>query len=172
MAKDGTNRGGRRANAGRKKKALAERVLDGTASKSSVLKPVEISSIPPEISDFAKENQFDGTKLCAEEIFTETYEWLAERNCEKFVSRQLLEQYAMSAARWIHTEKLLNVNGYISKHPTTGAPIASPWVSMSQSYLKQTNYLLQQIYNIYKDNCSEIFSGGENDMMEILLRKK
>ncbi len=40
-----------------------------------------------------QELQRDGTKLLADEVYTETYQWLKERSCEKLVSRQLVEQY-------------------------------------------------------------------------------
>ena len=59
-------------------------------------------------------------------------------------------------------------------HPTTGAAIASPYVSMSQSYMKQTNYCWMQIYQIVKENCSVEFSGNtpQDDVMERLLRAR
>ena len=57
---------------------------------------------------------------------------------------------------------------------TTGAAIASPYVSMSQSYMKQTNYCWMQIYQIVKENCSVEFSGNtpQDDVMERLLRAR
>jgi hypothetical protein len=171
MAKDGTMRGGARANAGKKRKALSNKLSEGKPAE--VLKPVRLKATkPPDISEFAKEIQEDGTKLCADEIFDEVYEWLEEKGCTELVNRQLLEQYSVTASRWIHCEKMLNQYGYISEHPTTGSPIASPYVSMCQSYLKQANYLWQQIYNIFRTNCEEGYTGKDDDMMEILLRKK
>ena len=62
----------------------------------------------------------------------------------------------------------------LAKHPTTGAAIASPYVSMSQSYMKQTNYCWMQIYQIVKENCSVEFQGNtpQDDVMERLLRAR
>ena len=102
MAKDGTNRGGARPGAGRPRKALAEKIAEGKTAEV-MMQPAEIESAEtPPVRDFMTELQRDGTKLLADEVYTETYEWLKERSCEKIVSRQLVEQYAMSISRWIH----------------------------------------------------------------------
>ena len=81
-----------------------------------------------------------------------------------------IEQYAMSAARWIQLEQITSEYGFISKHPTTGAAIASPFVSMAQAYNKQTQQLWYQIFQLVKENCSTPFSGTpQDDVMERLL---
>ena len=139
MAKDGTNRGGARPGAGRPRKALAEKIAEGKTAEV-MMQPANIESAEtPPVRNFMKELQRDGTKLLADDVYTETYQWLKERSCEKIVSRQLVEQYAMSISRWIHCEQIVTKYGYISKHPTTGAAIASPYVAMSQNYMKQAN---------------------------------
>ena len=171
MAKDGTNRGGSRVGAGRKKAPLAEKISEG--KRAEVLKSVKLEGkIQPSVKDFAKEIQSDGTVLQAEKIFNETFSWLEERNCENLVSRQLIEQYAMSASRWIQCEQMVSKYGYLSQHPTTGNAIASPYVTMSQAYLKEANCLWQQIFQIVKENCSQNYSSDSGDMMEILLKRK
>lgn len=58
---------------------------------------------------------------------------------------QMVEQYAFSVARWIHLERLISKYGYIAKHPTTGAPIQSPYVVMAQSYMKQVIAIRSEI---------------------------
>ena len=64
--------------------------------------------------------------------------------------------------------------GFLAKHPTTGNAIASPYVSMSQMYMKQVNQIWYQIYQIVKENCSVEFSGNtpQDDVMERLLRTR
>lgn len=173
MAKDGTRRGGARPGAGRKPKALADKIKDG--QKASVMMvPAELESVEmPPIRDFLTEEQRDGTKLCSEEIYNETYRWLKERKCEHIVSRQLVEQYAMSVGRWIHCEQTISKLGYIAKHPTTNAAIASPYVKMAQDYMKQVNTIWNEIYQIVKENCSEEFKGSPQDStMELMLRAR
>jgi hypothetical protein len=173
MAKDGTNRGGARAGAGRPRKSLADKIAEGKSAEV-MMQPADIDSadVPP-VREFMEELQRDGTKLLAGEVYTETYQWLKERSCEKIVSRQLVEQYAMNISRWIHCEQVVSKYGYISKHPTTNAAIASPYVSMSQNYMKQANQIWAQIFQIVRENCSEeVTLSGEVDMMEQLLRSR
>ena len=81
------------------------------------------------------------------------------------------QQYAMSVSRWVQCETCISEYGFLAKHPTTGAAITSPYVTMSQNYLKQVNQCWYQIYQIVKENCSVEY-GGENphdDLMEHLL---
>ena len=151
MAKDGTNRGSARPGAGRPRKALTEKIAEGKSAEV-MMQPADIESAEtPPVRDFMKELQRDGTKLLADDVYTETYQWLKERSCEKIVTKY----------------------GYISKHPTTGAAIASPYVAMSQNYMKQANQIWNQIFQIVRENCSVEFQGNpQEDMMEKLLRSR
>ena len=65
---------------------------------------IEGEDIPP-VRDYLKARQKNGSELCAEEIFKETYLWLRRRGCETLVNNQLIEQYAMSVARWIQIDQ-------------------------------------------------------------------
>ena len=144
MAKDGTMRGGARPNTGPKKKALADKIIEGKASveNSAVVlpEPVEIEGVDiPPIKQFLKAKQKNGKDMCAEEVYKSTYLWLKKRRCEKLVSTQLLEQYAMSVSRWVQCEEAISEFGFLAKHPTTGNAMQSPYVAMSQNYMKQVN---------------------------------
>ena len=102
MAKDGTARGGARYGAGRKPKPLADRVMAGEPAKAIELPepPVfEGADVPP-VKEYLKAKQKAGKDLCAAEVYEETWRWLKDRGCERLVNTQLIEQYAMSAARW------------------------------------------------------------------------
>ncbi len=175
MAKDGTNRGGKRPGAGRKKKSAIEKIEAGQDVSLILPEPCELygADIPP-IKDYLRANQKCGIDLCAEEVFTDTYTWLTARGCEKLVSQQLIEQYAMSVARYIQCETAISQYGFLAKHPTTGNAMQSPYVAMSQNYMKQANQIWFQIFQVVKDNCTESWSGGtpQDNVMELLLRKK
>ena len=174
MAKDGTNRGGARPGAGRKPKALTDKISEGKTA-AVLAEPAEFvgEDVPP-VQDFLKSPQKSGRELVAKEVYQETYHWLKARGCEKFVTPQLLNQYAMSVSRWIQCEEIVSATGFLAKHPTTGAAIASPYVAMSQSYMKKTNYCWMQIFQIVKENCSVEYQGGtpQDDVMERLLRAR
>lgn len=97
--KNGANRGGARPGAGRKKKPLTERIEAG--QKATVLKAPEVDALEmPKIKDYFKAEQRMG-ELYAAEVYQETWDWLKERGCATLINPMLLEQYAMSAARWV-----------------------------------------------------------------------
>ncbi|MDE6424733.1 MAG: terminase, partial [Ruminococcus sp.] len=57
------------------------------------------------------------------------------------------------------------------KHPTTGGAIASPYISISQTYEKQAQQIWYQIFQIVKENSSGDYSQTPmDDTMEMLLR--
>jgi hypothetical protein len=173
MAKDGTNRGGARVGAGRKSKALIDKINDGTAAAVMELpEPPKIDGEEmPSVREYLKAKQKSGKDLCAAEVYEETWKWLKERGCDRLVNAQLVEQYAMSVSRWIQCEECISEYGFLAKHPTTGNAIASPYVSMSQTYMKQVNQIWYQIYQIVKENCSVEWQGGtpQDSTMERLL---
>ncbi|MDE5860605.1 MAG: P27 family phage terminase small subunit, partial [Ruminococcus sp.] len=104
------------------------------------------------------------------DIFIKTYQWLKEHGCEKAVYSQLIEQYAMNTARWIQVEELISATGFLSKHPTTGGAIASPYISISQNYMKQAQQTWFQIFQIVKENSTGDYSHTPmDDTMELLL---
>lgn len=179
MAKDGTMRGGARPNTGPKKKALAYKIIEGKASVENgavvLPEPIEIEGVDmPPIKDFLKAKQKNGKDMCAEEVYKSTYLWLKKRRCEKLVSTQLLEQYAMSVSRWVQCEEAISEFGFLAKHPTTGNAMQSPYVAMSQNYMKQVNQIWFQIYQVVKDNCSADIGGAnpQDDLMERLLQAR
>ena len=103
MAKDGTSRGGARVGAGRKAKALTDKITTGRLRDTTVLpEPSDLvgHDMPP-VREYMKARQKDGKDLSAEAVYREVFTWLQQRKCEKLVSRQLIDQYAMSVARWI-----------------------------------------------------------------------
>ena len=73
MAKDGTARGGARMGAGRKTKALAEKISDGQAA--TVMEFTDAAQFQGEdihkIKDYLKERKKDGS-LCEKEVNNET----------------------------------------------------------------------------------------------------
>lgn len=176
MARDGTSRGGARTGAGRKAKPLTEKISEGLAASVLELpKPAEINGTEmPPVKEYMKRKQRNGKKMCAVEVYRDTWKWLKERGCEHLVNIQLVEQYAMSVSRWIQCEEAISEYGFLSKHPTTGNAIASPYVSMSQQYMKQVNQVWYQIYQVVKENCSVEWQGAtpQDDVMERLLRTR
>ena len=180
MAKDGTARGGQRPGSGRKSKALTEKLATGNPGgrKLKVMEMPDGTKLDgadvPNPKEYLSAVQKNGDVLIADEVFKETWLWLKERGCEKLVSTQLIEQYAMSVARWLQCEQAISDYGFLAKHPTTGNAIQSPYVAMSQNFMSQTNRLWMEIYQIVKENCASEYTGvtPQDDVMERLLRAR
>ena len=185
MAKDGTNRGGRRVRAGDKPEALADKIAAGKAAQIMELPIADLTGGTlnggdtlagedmPNPSEYLSAMQRDGKPLGADEIYKETWLWLKDRGCEKLVNPRLIEGYSQAFARYIQCEEAVSTYGLLGKHPTTGAAITSPFVQMSQSFQKQANLLWYEIFDIVKQNCTTAFvSSPQEDMMERLLRSR
>lgn len=180
MAKDGTSRGGPRPGSGRKPKAITEKVASGNPGgrKLTVVdfgeNAAELTGTEmPPVSEFMKAVQKDGSVLCAEDIFKNTWNWLHERKCDQLIPAQIIEQYAMAAARWIQCEEYVSTYGFLAKR-ANGSVTNSPYVSISREYMKQANNIWYQIYQVVKENCTVDFPGTtpQDDVMERLLRAR
>lgn len=173
MAKDGTARGGARIRSGPSSKKKTDAFDAGfTGYELPVPDELDGDDVPP-VDEFLTEVQKDGSKLEAEHVYRSTYLWLKSRGCEKLVPRHLINEYAMSVARWIQAEHFVSKYGSLAMHPTVKSPVTSPYVTMSQSYMKQINNTWYQIYAIVKDSGNDV--GGvvlSDDPMELLLRSK
>ncbi len=173
-------RGPMKGTGGRPPKALSEKIANGNPGgrKLKILDMRETADISgvemPEPKEYMKAKQKNGTDLCAEEVYTETWEWLKARGCEQLVNPQIIRQYAMSVSRWVQCEEATTQFGFLAKHPTTGQAISSPYVAMSQNFMKQTNQQWNQIYQIVKEHCTVDYGGTspQDDMMERLLRAR
>ena len=172
MAKDGTSRGGARVGAGKKRKSLEEKILEGRAesdtksSETSTVKKIK----PPKKYLIAE--QKDGGKLYAKQIYRETWDWITAHGCAEFVPKQLVENYAQVTARHIQCEEFLSTYGLTAKHPTTSEPISSPYAKMSLDYMKQSQQAWYQIYALVRDNATKgIVGNSSDDTMESLLRR-
>ena len=181
MAKDGTMRGGQRWGAGHPVRPAVEKINDGNPGG----RPIMVMDLPeppdllgeemPKPKEYLTQEQRNGIDLCAVEVYEETWQWLQKCGCEKLVNPGLVDQYAMSVARYIQCETAISMYGPLAKHPTTGNPIASPYVSMSQTYQKQASQIWYQINQVVKENCTSEYGSGPgpgDDMMEVLLRMK
>lgn len=189
MAKDGTNRGGRRVRAGGKPVPAAEKIQNGLPVKIMSndipeLEPAELEAVDlpegavlqgaemPKPAEYLSARQKNGVPLGADEIYKETWLWLKQRSCENLVNKRLIESYAQAFARYIQCEDAISSYGLLGKHPTTGGVMVSPFVQMSQQFQKTANMMWYQIYDIVKQNCTEDFTDNPNDTMEQLLRKR
>ena len=168
-------KGGARKGAGRKPNPAIDKLADGGAKSIKVLDiPDTEGVVMPEPHEFLSAKQRDGGELQAKEIYTETWQWLKKIGCTAIVSPQLIERYAVCAARWIQCEEMTNQLGMLGRHPTTGKPIPSPFINIGIQYMNQAIRQWNEIYQIVKDNCTVDYSGSnpQDDLMERLLNTR
>lgn len=173
MAKDGTNRGGVRIGAGRKTDPTSEKILSNHVAELEVDTSFNGDFDAPPPKDYLTAEQKGGSKLCSEQIYQETYQWLKFVGCDKLVAKQLVENYSMTMARHIQCEEILSKFGLLAKHPTTGEPTTSPFVKMSIDYMKQATQLWYQIYAVVKEHNAkgQIGLTAQSETMDRLLRR-
>ena len=174
VAKDGTNRGGRRVRAGDKPMSAVEKIQKGLPvqimnNDIPELETAELEAVDlpegavlhgadmPKPGDYLSARQKNGMPLGADEIYKETWLWLKKRGCENLVNKRLIESYAQAFARYIQCEDAVSTYGLLGKHPTTGGVMVSPFVQMSQQFQKNANMIWYEIYDIVKQNCTEAF---------------
>ena len=186
MAKDGTLRGGRRVRAGDKPDPLIEKIQKGRPARVMEFAADDLSvdeamvDVPdlegtdiPEPSAYLSARQRDGEPLGADVIYRETMRWLRDRGCDRLVNNRLVESYSEAFARYIQCSEAVSSYGLLGKHPTTKAPIASPFVQMMLSFQKQANLLWYEIFDVVKQNSTTAFEGSpQDDAMEQLLRMR
>ena len=188
MARDGTLRGNTPGNprgAGRKRKPLADRIAEGKENRAIImhgpgelselneLEELEAEEMPP-FDEFMSAPQKVGIELCSKAVAEQTNRWLKERGCLHLVNPILVMQYAQLIARWIQTDLLSSEKGLLAKHPTTGMPTTSPYVSEGLNFLRQANVAWATIYQIVRENCSAAYTGStpQDEAMERLLSMK
>ena len=184
MAKDGTTRGGRRVRSGTKPDPLVDKIQKG---RSARVMEFPVNNLPidddmgnvadldgadmPEPSAYLSAMQRDGQPLGADIIYRETVRWLKDRGCDRLVNNRLVESYSEAFARYIQCSEAVSNYGLLGKHPTTKAPIASPFVQMMLAFQKQANLLWYEIFDVVKQNSTTAFEGDpQDDAMEMLLR--
>ena len=154
MAKDGTMRGGQRVGAGRKPNALVDKVNAGMEAMVMDLPdpdPLVGEDMPP-VKEYMKSEQQIGIPLCAEEVFKDTWNWLKDRGCEKLVNTNLIEQYAMSVARWIQAEEAVSKFGFLARHPTTKAVMLFSFTTWKNDAVPECICGNQQIFQHAADS--------------------
>jgi hypothetical protein len=166
------NSGGRRTNSGRKAKPLSDKILEGKNNIKTIrfdVSPDLDGEEIPEPKEYLKAQQRQG-ELIAVEIRQEIWEWLRKRKCDHLIPILMIDQFAMTYARWIQAEEARSEFGPLSKHPTTGNAQLSPFVGIAQAESKAALNLWNEIYSIVRANCTDNFyNTQEDDVMERLL---
>ncbi|MGL4791256.1 MAG: hypothetical protein ACRCW1_07590, partial [Anaerotignaceae bacterium] len=173
--------GGKRTGAGRPRKPLSVRIEEGIGvvkhSKPKVLdfpdenskksKIQKNSNVPTFLEMASKEG---GDILpTATEIYEQTVEWVNSTGCEKYVPKQLIEDFAFTRRSYLESEYMNKKLGRVMQN---GKP--SPYVKVALEYLKHNTALYREIWSIVAQNSTVDFNGGgnsKNTFLEMLTNR-
>lgn len=172
-------RGGERTGAGRPKKPIADKILEGNPGKRT-LKVIDfpegnpLTDIPTSPDYLAEAAKGDGKWPSADKIFTDVASWLERTSCLSLISPEHISDYSLLKARWLECEAMNVKHGLLAKHPVSGQPIASPYVRMGIDYLKAADTAWSKIWAVVSQNSLKDLSAGNpnDDVMERLLSKR
>lgn len=160
-------RGGARVGAGRKKKPVSQKTLEGNPGRRrlEVLEFDSNAKIPTTPPSYLPDK--------AKEVYSIVLEWLDKIGCTTAILPYNLEEYAFCKARWLECEEMNTKHGLLIKD-ANGKASPSPFVTMAQNYLKQTNEVWNKIYDVIRESrLKEWDSKNPNDdVMEKLLSGK
>ena len=177
--------GGKRAGAGRPRKALSARIEEGVDA---------VSHRKPKVLDFPPENQNNqniqksknqNSKLAlpsfldmtskegddslpsASDIYRQTLDWIVSAGCEKFVPPQLIEDFAFTRRGYLECEYM---NKRLGRVLQGGKP--SPYIRAALDYMKQATAFYREIWAIVAQNSTKDFTGnGSNAFLEMLTNR-
>lgn len=160
--------GGYRANAGRKRVPASKKILEGNPSH----RPIEVVEFGPNAAKVpSTPPEYLPEK--AKEIYTNVYNWLVSIDCLTGILPYNLQEYAFCKARWMDCEEMNTTHGLIMKDDK-GRPVTSPYVQLSQIYLRQTNEVWAKIYVVIREAKLSKYtdSSPNDDVLESLFRGK
>jgi len=141
-------KGGSRAGAGRKPKALAEKILEGNPGKRTI-----------KVNKFKYENQ-----KTSEKIYKTVLDFAEKSGCKDLIADFLLEDFAFLRNAYLDCENHIEMYGRIMNGK------ASPAVRMALDYHKEMMSVYNQIWNIISRN-SETRYESRNDFLEMLTNR-
>jgi hypothetical protein len=176
-------RGGARPGAGRPKKPLSDKVLEGNPGKREITvvqfdgknaqaqnnsnseiqrKNSKPRGMPSYLDMVAKEG---GDVLPpASEIFTLLTKWVASSGCEAIVAPSLIEDFAFLRRGYLECEYMNRKLGRIAGGKR------SPYVNMALDYQKAMMAVFDKIWLIVSQNCETKFE-SKNEFLTILMNR-
>ena len=175
-------RGGARPGAGRPKKPLADKIIEGNPGKRELTKlkfpgngkqelgfeknsntqkskPGAAFRLPSYLDMVAKEG---GDVLPpASEIYRMLADWIAGAGCLEFVAPNLVEDFAFLRRAYLECEYMNRRLGRIASGKR------SPYVNMALDYQKAMMAVYNQIWLIVSQNCETKYE-GKNEFLEML----
>ena len=157
--------GGYRANAGRPKKSVTQKILEGNPGKR------RIEFVNFDSGEELPETPAKWLTEKGKEIYKYVYEFLKKIGCLKGILPCHLEEYAHCKSRWMECEDQNSRVGLVIKDQH-GNPAPSPFVALANNYLKQSSEAWAKIYAVVRETKLQDWDSKtpNDDVMEKLLR--
>ena len=171
----GSGRGGARPGAGRPRKPLAEKILEGYPGKR---KPKVLDMPSMEIPDLKPPEYLESYEVAGvddpgvDSIYTNIAAWLESAGCLRLVNSILITEFALLIRRWLECERIAS-KVLVYKDPVNGQLVANPASELGLRYQKAAHTVWLTIWDIVAQN-SEKYYGDEpeNEIMLRLLNNK
>ena len=175
--------GGARPNAGRKKKPLNERVLEGNPGKREI-KTVQFPKVNNHLENQNSRNQDEyearpapgflaqngieagGNVPSATEIFALLTEFIKASGCERLIAANLVEDFAHLRRSYLECEYFNRTRGRIANGKR------SPYVAMAVDYNKQAMAIFDRIWSVIAQNSEQTYDSGKNEFLNMLANRK
>ncbi|GHU73411.1 hypothetical protein AGMMS49992_11870 [Clostridia bacterium] len=169
-------RGGARSGAGRKKKPLFDKLIEGNLGKRPLttvqfenLPAVQTTDLvpPPFLSLASKETA--ETYPTASQIYNDLAAWLETTGCLNLINPMLIEDYAVHRRAMFECEYMNKRLGRIA------GGRRSPYVDMMTNYANLMRAAWDRIWMIVSQNSDKPYTGsasGDVDVMELLLTRR
>ena len=165
--------GGKRSGAGRPKKPLAEKILEGSAAKHKP-KVIKFSGEDVPLIEPPEWIAYYGSKTAgkpdSQDIFKSTAEWLSKTGCSNLVLPDLIMDYAIVKASWYEAQRLITKLGLFYT-PNSKELEGNPIIDVAVKYFKLSEAAWDKIWRIVAQNSSVNFGGNNphSDIMASLL---
>lgn len=178
-------RGGARPGAGRPKKPLADKLIEGNPGKRELTKlkfPENEKSKPgfEKISNTQKSKTGSNRRMPsfldmvakeggdvlppASEIYKVLADWIDGSGCAELIAPNLIEDFAFLRRAYLECEYMNRKLGRIASGKR------SPYVNMALDYQKAMMAVYNQIWLIISRNCEEKYE-GKNEFLEMLTNR-
>lgn len=169
--------GGARPGAGRPRKSLADKQLEGFPGKRRP-KVLNIPDDAPEL-EFPERLSYYTSRMSGkpdvQEIWQETADWLKKTGCLHLINPAFIEEYAILKSRFYEMERIISHTNpiYDSGKADNKKIDMNPAVEGSLRYLKMADAVWGKIWAIVAQN-SEMLLGDDPhaDAMSFLLNNK
>ena len=166
--------GGKRPGAGRPRKELSQKILEGNRGKRK-LKALEFtgekySDVPPNLDPPEYLRHFNVTGVSnsvpgIEVIYKETADWLSKTGCLHLINPAFITHYALLITRWMECEDIVSRAIMLKDHNDDFAP--NPMSSQALQYKKAADAAWEKIWSVVAQNCEHDL-GGDNPNTKIM----